>query len=468
MDEDSELLRRYVEDRSDEAFTMLVQRHLPLVHSAALRQVAGDIHCACDVAQTVFTILARKAATVQRHPVLTGWLYTTTHHTAAKALRSDQRRRLREQEASMMHEDTKDSTEAVEWEKVRPVIDSAMFELQECDRVAVLLRFFENRPFAEIGIRLGLNENSARMRVERALDALRGALTKYGITSTSVALGMALANQAVYAAPVALTSSVATGALSATASTSAILFMSTTATKVAVTVLIAGAVAGLILQHQTTNKLRAEIGSLQSEAQLAARLQLENANEIKSLQNAQAESARLQAKVSDLSVQLSHPEKATPPRTMSNAATIPANQGRSTPAAALYTAIWAMNKGDSAALAQAIRIGSTARAQLQEAFDYLPEASRTQFGTPDNLLASLMIGNSKQISAINVLGIDEENADSVTVRASIQDSAGNVGETAFPLNRTADGWQWALPAGMVKGFLSSIGANQSPARSPNN
>jgi hypothetical protein len=127
-----------------------------------------------------------------------------------------------------------------------------------------------------------------------------------------------------------------------------------------------------------------------------------------------------------------------------------------------------MNKGDSAALAQAIRIGSTARAQLQEAFDYLPEASRTQFGTPDNLLASLMIGNSKQISAINVLGIDEENADSVTVRASIQDSAGNVGETAFPLNRTADGWQWALPAGMVKGFLSSIGANQSPARSPNN
>ena len=51
---DGELLRRYAETNSESAFTELVERHLPLVYSAALRQVNGDAHLAQDVAQTVF------------------------------------------------------------------------------------------------------------------------------------------------------------------------------------------------------------------------------------------------------------------------------------------------------------------------------------------------------------------------------------------------------------------------------
>ena len=69
MMEDAELLRRYAAEKSEEAFAELVRRHLDLVYSTALRQLAGDTHLAQDVAQGVFTALARKAAT------LTGWLY---------------------------------------------------------------------------------------------------------------------------------------------------------------------------------------------------------------------------------------------------------------------------------------------------------------------------------------------------------------------------------------------------------
>ena len=54
-----------------------------------------------------------------------------------------------------------------------PLLDDAMHELKETDREAILLRYFENRPFAEVGAKLGLNENAARMRVERALEKLR-------------------------------------------------------------------------------------------------------------------------------------------------------------------------------------------------------------------------------------------------------------------------------------------------------
>src|SRR6266404_5423349 len=101
---DAELLRRYAQVESEDAFAELVRRHLPLVYSAALRQVNGDAHLAQDVAQTTFTELARKANSLCRRPVLTGWLYTTTHFVAVKAVRAARRRHRREQEAHAMQE----------------------------------------------------------------------------------------------------------------------------------------------------------------------------------------------------------------------------------------------------------------------------------------------------------------------------------------------------------------------------
>ncbi len=58
---DIQLLRRYAQDCSESAFGELVARHLNLVYATALRIVGGDEHGACDVAQSVFTDLARKA-----------------------------------------------------------------------------------------------------------------------------------------------------------------------------------------------------------------------------------------------------------------------------------------------------------------------------------------------------------------------------------------------------------------------
>ena len=72
QNQDSELLRRYTEEKSEAAFAELVRRHLDLVYSVALRQVGGDAHLAQDVAQTVFTALARKAASLVERPVLGG------------------------------------------------------------------------------------------------------------------------------------------------------------------------------------------------------------------------------------------------------------------------------------------------------------------------------------------------------------------------------------------------------------
>lgn len=213
MTDDAALLRRYASERSEEAFAELVQRHLNLVYRSALRQLGGDAHRAEDVTQSVFALLAHKAAPLSGHPNLTGWLYTTTHLTVSRVRRTERRRQDREQEAQTMHELSSDAALPANWDRVRPVLDSVMQDLNQSDREVILLRFFEERPFAQIGAKLSLSEDAARMRVERALVHLRTSLSSLGVTSTTAALALALTSEAVAAVPSGLAATVTNTAL---------------------------------------------------------------------------------------------------------------------------------------------------------------------------------------------------------------------------------------------------------------
>ncbi len=240
MHEDTELLRRFAENRSNEAFSALVRRHLNLVYSSALRRTNGDTHLAEDVTQIVFVTLARQAASLRAHAVLAGWLYVATRNAAAKAMRTELRRTTREQEAYAMQESSFSSNATTDWDRIRPQLESVLDELDERDRDAVLLRFFENRPFAEIGDALRVSNDAARMRVDRALEKLRALLARRGITSTTAALALALEHQAAAAAPAGLAASVnsaliASGAMGGAGASS---FMSTTILTVGVAGLV--------------------------------------------------------------------------------------------------------------------------------------------------------------------------------------------------------------------------------------
>src|SRR3982750_4785285 len=144
MKDDATLLAGYVRNRSETDFAELVRRHVNLVYSSALRQVNGDTHLAQDVTQTVFTDLARKASSLTSHRVLAGWLFTSTRFAAAKMVRGEQRRRRREQEVHSMQEiSASDSSAALDWNRLRPVLDDALAELNDRDRDAILLRNLE-------------------------------------------------------------------------------------------------------------------------------------------------------------------------------------------------------------------------------------------------------------------------------------------------------------------------------------
>jgi RNA polymerase sigma factor (sigma-70 family) len=227
MVDDSELLRDYVKSGSETAMAEFVRRHLSVVYFAALRRTSGDTALAQDIAQQVFIAAARQAGALARHSSLTGWLYTTTRYTAAKAFRAEQTRRRHEQTATM-HELTS-AEPALEWERLRPVIDDALDTLDERDREVILIR----RPFADIGATLRISQDAARMRVDRAVEKLRLTLERRGIKSISAALATVLATQSGLAVPASMIATVsgaaaAAGVGSASAAATLLGFMSAT------------------------------------------------------------------------------------------------------------------------------------------------------------------------------------------------------------------------------------------------
>ena len=209
MIEDSELLRRFHEQEDSAALAELVQRHVGLVYGVALRSLPGDTQAAQDVAQQVFIDLVRKAGGLKSRPVLAGWLCRSAHLAALASRRAEWRRKQRENDYAM---ENPASTPETTWEHVRPEIDRALAELDGKDRDALALRFFENCAHADVGARLHVTENAARMRVDRALDKLRERLAHRGIHSTAAAIGVALTASAGHAAPVGLAATITTAA----------------------------------------------------------------------------------------------------------------------------------------------------------------------------------------------------------------------------------------------------------------
>ena len=222
--DDNALLRRYAEHDSEEAFATLVARHVNKVYSVAWRHTHNP-HQAEEISQAVFVILAHKARNLGKRVIVSGWLYQTARLTAVTFLRTEVRRAKREQEAYMQH--LPNESESDIWPQIAPLLDAAMAGLNETDRHAVVLRFFDGKSMREVGTTIGANEDAAKMRVNRAVEKLRSFFTKRGVTVSSVALTASISANSVQAAPAMLAKTATAVALvkGATASTSTLALM---------------------------------------------------------------------------------------------------------------------------------------------------------------------------------------------------------------------------------------------------
>lgn len=280
------LLREFLTTRSEAAFSALVRAQIDLVYSAARRICAGDTHLAEDITQTVFADLVRKAARLPGEVVLSAWLYRHTFFVASSMIRTERRRRAREQEAVAMNA-THEAAEP-DWALLAPHLDEAMNALAETDRLALVLRYFDKLDLRAVGERLGVSEDTAQKRVARALERLKTRFAKEGVTVSLTALAASLLAHAVSAAPAVLAAQTASAVVAGVATGSGILialekFMTLNALKPIVAALaVAGVATPLFLQHQSLAAARdqnanlgaqvAELGELRAENERLAKL----------------------------------------------------------------------------------------------------------------------------------------------------------------------------------------------------
>jgi RNA polymerase sigma factor (sigma-70 family) len=256
---DLELLNQYARDGVESAFAEIVRRYVNLVYSAALRQVRSP-QLAEEVAQSVFTDLARNTTGLASDTILTAWLYQVTRRTAIDVVRRESRRQLREQIATEMN--LMNAT-AEDWTQVEPLLDEAMEALDATDRTAVLLRYFENQSFREVGAKLGTTDDAAQKRVSRAVERLREFFSKRGVAVGASGLVAVISANAVQAAPAELALTISTastiGATSAVAATTAtvtkVIAMTTLQKSLIATAIVVAAGAG-IYQARQTSQLR--------------------------------------------------------------------------------------------------------------------------------------------------------------------------------------------------------------------
>lgn len=268
-----------------------------------------------------------------------------------------------------------------DWEKLRPTLDDAMHELKEVDREAILLRYFENRPFVEIGEKFGLNENAVRMRVDRALERLRSVFLRRGIAATTTLASVISAN-AVQIAPAGLAATLTSTSLAAagTGTLTLLKLMTMIKLKLGLGVLvIAGATTALVVQHQAQIKLRAENESLQ---QQVAQLKTENeslskrlavAADNKSLTDEQMnELLKLRGEAGQLKKQLTE-------ATLIRAANLPSQESKTDPTEAIRAAKTKLAREWLLALLKySAKNQGQLPANLGQAMPFLSNEARTQ------------------------------------------------------------------------------------------
>lgn len=271
---DVQLLREFARNGADAAFREVVARYADLVYSAALRQLESSA-AAGDIAQGVFTDLARKARQVaEQMPEgnsLAGWLHRATRYAALNHLRDARRRLTHERQA--MEQLLTNSESSANWEQIRPALDEALDSLGDEDREALLLRYFKNQDFRAVGLALGVSDDAAQKRVTRAVERLREYFSKRNVTIGASGLAVLISANAVQSAPAGLAAAISAAALltgtAVTTFTTAIAvaktIVMTTLQKALLTVAVAALAGGGIYETHQAAQLRQQNQTLQQQ-----------------------------------------------------------------------------------------------------------------------------------------------------------------------------------------------------------
>jgi RNA polymerase sigma factor (sigma-70 family) len=436
---DAQLLREYAERGTEAAFSELVHRHTNLVYSAALRQVESP-EAAAEIAQSVFVGLVRGARSLlprlAAEASLAGWLCRSARNLSLNFRRDEFRRHTRERH--VMEQLSSVPEDAPDWDRLRLVLDDAMSELNETDYDALVLRFYQNQDFRMVGAAIGVSDDTAQKRVARALEKLRDILSQRGIRTTTIALSVVIAANAVQSAPVGLAATItAAAALVGTAVTTSTAIAitktiaMTTLQKTFITVTVAALAGAGIFEARQAAKARAEVQELQQQQTALSgqiqKLQSDGDDASNRLIALRDENQRLKTNVAALARFDAKQQTAAnvgasqqPPSNVlssTNSQTgsieLPKNSwvnaGFATPESALKTRGWSVLTGNREVFAESLSITPGARKILEDMILQLAQASNDpnknqliqqaiteKWGVEEAILMPMMALNQRQ------------------------------------------------------------------------
>src|SRR5262245_42128367 len=189
---DAQLLERFVADRDQGAFELLLWRHGAMVLSLC-RRILRHEQEAEDAFQATFLTLARKGRSV-RGGAVASWLHTVAYRVALAAKARSDRRATRETPLADRYHRVGDTS--ADWRDLRHILDEEIARLPDRYRLPFVLCYLEGLTVDEAAARLGRPRGTIGVRLARARERLRTRLSGRGVGLGAAALAAALANEA--------------------------------------------------------------------------------------------------------------------------------------------------------------------------------------------------------------------------------------------------------------------------------
>jgi RNA polymerase sigma factor (sigma-70 family) len=186
---DRELLTRFVREQEEAAFTVLVERHSPMVLSICRRALHHD-HDAEDACQATFLVLACRARSLRKVASLRSWLHGVARRVAANLRRERERRQRRERHAFTPVPSTPPAETS--WREVQAVLEEELHGLPERLRLPLILCYLDGLTRDEAARRLNVSPGCLHGRLERGRRRLHDRLAQRGFTLSTAFLAAAL------------------------------------------------------------------------------------------------------------------------------------------------------------------------------------------------------------------------------------------------------------------------------------
>jgi RNA polymerase sigma factor (sigma-70 family) len=190
---DATALERWVANRDEGAFELLLWRHGPTVFSVCQRVLRRpqDIE---DAVQATFLVLVQKARSINKHEALGSWLYKVALRIALRVSeRAAKQARRTLQDVDLP---CAESPDELQWQDVRSVLDEEINRLPERYRTAFVMTYVEGKTIEETARLLGVPTGTILSRLARARGRLRTRLARRDLALSSALLMAALAGKA--------------------------------------------------------------------------------------------------------------------------------------------------------------------------------------------------------------------------------------------------------------------------------